>query len=292
MGNLKHRRIDFKFSLGASRGYFEGVSDTLELKGLRAQVDITQAGGLAMAEANVRIYGMELSAMNKLTQLFTVYPQGVDTNTIDIFAGDDDGTSLCFSGTLYQAWVDSRSMPDVFFWAKAQSGLFDATKAVSPSSYKGSVSVAFLMEQIARAMTPPRAFKNNGVDITLQNPYLPGTLREQILAIVQAAKINVLDDGATLWIWPEGAAREDATIRVAPETGMAGYPAYADNAIQVTALYNPSLLVGTKITVASDLEPASGDWNIFAMNHNLDTLVPNGEWFTRVDCAKELGRVG
>ena len=56
----------------------------------------------------------------------------------------------------------------------------DKVRPVAPNSFKGSASVDVLMGSIARQMQPPRTFENNGVDVTLDNVYLPGTLDEQV----------------------------------------------------------------------------------------------------------------
>lgn len=278
------RRIDLQFHLGAG-AFGEDGSDTVDLTGLRSSANITKSGGVSMSALELRVWGMPLDIMNKLTILNKLRYTDSRFNTVTVSAGDDDkGMAVCFTGIISEAWVDARSAPDVAFHVAAFTGLLDAVKPVPPVSYKGSVDVATVMAGIAAQMQPTRTLENSGVDTRISNPYLPGTLRDQALAVARAAGINLLIDDTVLAIWPEGGTRGSAVPIISAASGMVGYPQFTQNGIALTTLYDPSLVFGQTVEVQSALAPANGQWTIASISHNLDALVPGGQWFTRVEC--------
>jgi hypothetical protein len=64
---------------------------------------------------------------------------------------------------------------------------------------------------------------------------------------------------------------------------MVGDPNYSNSVygIEFTTLFNPLLRPGGKVQVESGLEVANGTWQIFNLQHQLDSEDPGGQWFTR-----------
>lgn len=281
---LSVRRINLTFQLGQG-SFGEDGSDKVEITGLRTSCTITKAGGASMSQLELRVWGMPLDTMQKLTVLNKLAYEQERFNQVVVTAGDDEtGMGVVFSGTIKEAWADGSNAPDIMFLVSAFSGGLDAVKPVAPVSYKGAVAVDVVLGSIAAQMTPPRTLENNGVQTILNDPYLPGTLRDQTLAVQRAARCNMLIDEQVLAIWPMGQTREGLTLDISAETGLIGYPQFTQNGIALSVLFTPGLAFGQTIKVTSALAAANGQWVVAAVQHDLDAEVPGGQWFTRVEC--------
>jgi hypothetical protein len=78
-------------------------------------------------------------------------------------------------------------------------------------------------------------------------------------------------------------ARGGTAVLVSPKTGMHGYPSYTIDGIFVRTLFNPSILFQSTIEVQSELTPACGIWAVQRLDHDLDSLVPHGKWFSSIN---------
>lgn len=282
------REINLAFVLGEG-SFGESDSNTVEITGLRTSAQVTRAGGVSLSSLSLRVWGMPLDVMQQLSVLNILALQQYRRNVVTVTAGDaENGYGVVFSGEIKEAWVDAENSPDVCFTLTAFEGMTDKVRPVAPNSFRGSASVDVLMGGIARQMQPPRTFENNGVDVTLDNVYLPGTLDEQMRKIADAAACVVYLDHSTLAIWPVGGARGGSIIELSAENGLVGYPQFAQTGVSLTTLYTPSLSYGQKIRLRSTLgSPANGDWIVANVTHNLDSETPGGQWFTYVECGRD-----
>lgn len=290
------RRIDLTFRLGQGAFGEEGF-DTIEFKGLRAQVEIHVAGGVSMATCDLRVYGMGIDAMNKLTVLRSSRTAS-RRNGLVVSVGDDaTGVAAAFTGDIVEAWVDMHGAPEVVFVVSAMSGFGAAMKSVPPTTHRGSVDAATVVAGIAAQMSPVGAvadsegnivkglnFQNDGVSVQISNPYLPGTALDQLQSIARAGDFKYLIDNDTLIIWPKNGVRKGLIPLISAATGMVGYPSYTQDGIELTTLYNPSIYFGGIVEVDTELEPAKGRWQVFNVIHELDAEVPGGRWFTYIHC--------
>lgn len=281
---LARRKIDLSFTLGTG-SFGESGADTVEITGLRTSATITKSGGVSMSQLELRVWGMPLDTMQKLTVLNKLAYAQERANNVTVRAGDDEnGMGVVFTGTIKEAWADASNPPDVEFTVSAFTGGLDAVRPVAPTSYNGPVAVDVALSSIAAQMVPPRTLENSGVQTILDSPYLPGTLRDQALAVARAARCDMLIDDNVIAIWPSGQARGGGSLDLSPETGLVGYPQFTQNGIALTTLYTPSLVFGQKIKVTSGLAAANGEWQVAAVQHSLDAELPGGQWFTRVEC--------
>jgi hypothetical protein len=277
--SFTRRRIDLTFKLGTG-SFGEDGTDTLTLTGLRCSADIN-ATGISMSTLDLNVFGMTLDQMNKLTILNTLFYTDLRFNNVQVSAGSDDQMSVIFEGNIIEAWADFSNIPDVSFHVTANCGALDALKPVQPTSYKGAVNITTMLENIAATMTPPRKFNSNGVSVTLHDVYLPGTLGDQIKKLCSMAAIDYYDDGTTLSVYSNsGSAENFGLVEISPETGMVGYPAFAQNAIYVKSLFNPLIVFGTLAKVTSSLPVASKTLRVNAVSHTLSSESPNGPWYT------------
>jgi hypothetical protein len=285
------RQINVVFTFGVNAvtgmtGKFANGTNTLTLTGYRVSFEMSVAGGLSQPSAQVLIYGMDISDMNALSSLGTQW-FSANQNMVTVLAGDQvHGFSQVFQGTINECFVDFTAMPQVAMNVTAQATGLAALVPVPPNSYSGVASVASIMSSFAQDLTFVQggnwSFENNGVTATLRNPYFPGTLLRQIYACAQAANINVLMHNNVLAIWPKNGIRGSPVPTVSVDSGLTGYPTYTNFGVDFTTLFNPNLVVGGNVIVQSSLKPACGTWTVYSLNHRLESITPDGDWFTDV----------
>lgn len=281
---LVQRRIDLKFVLG-EQSFGSGGEDTLTLEGLRCSANISRAGLVSLASLELRVWGMTLDSMNKLSVTNQVAYPNQRNNIVTVLAGDE-GNPLTevFSGNMSLATINARGAPDVTFDVSAASSIIDTVKPADPTSYEGSVSIDVVLSAIAKQMTPPRNYQNNGVTMTHVSPYWPGTLMDQIHKVCDAADCMYVIDDRTISIWPKGGSLGASGLALSRDNGLVGYPEFSDNVMSFTSLFNPLLEYGKTVQIKSDIVNANHDWIIASVSHNLDARLPGGQWFSRCDC--------
>jgi len=246
-----------------------------------------------MPELDLMIYGMTLSHMNQLSTLGWV-GQKPGADQIKVYAGESSvpqgaagfpapqNMTLVYQGTIWQAVSDFQGGPNLPFHVIAHGGSREDALNVKPTSVNNkSADVAQLMNQIAGQMGVQ--FENNGVSVKIAYPYLPGSPRAQALALAEHAGINWTLDRGVLAIWPKTGSRSGATPLISPQTGMVGYPSQSSVGIKVRTLFNNDLRIGGQVQIQSSITPANGTWTISKIEHNLQCLTPNGEWFTTIE---------
>lgn len=280
------RKIDLRFTLG--RGDFGAAGqDAVDLKGYRVSASIDKAGGASMTKLNLRVWGLPLEIMNKLIILGRGIAQNArQNNTITVSAGDEEGgMAVVFLGDIIECWADFNSSPEVCLNVFASTGFISNLKPVPPTSYKGTVDAAVVMAGIAAQMSPPVPLENSGVDVKLANPYYPGTLWQQALDCAREGQFNLFLDDTVLAIWPQGTSRGGLIPDIGPDTGLVGYPTHTQGGIEFRTIFNPSIVFGGRVKLRSILTPAIGDtWRPAIVTHELESEMPNGKWFTTVQC--------
>lgn len=278
------RLLNVTFTLGEGSFGSDG-KNTVTLEGLRISAKIVNAGGYSMATLSMRVYGMTKSQMDHLSTL------GMEIalfrrNSVLLQAGDEGSVlGTVFTGTITNAWADFQGQPDVGFQVEAHEGLIEALIPSVPKSYTGPTDVAVILSGLAEEMGLP--FENNGVSVILNTPYYAGSPRNQAWAAAKAANIGISLDKGILAIWNKGQARGGTAPLVSASTGMVGYPAYTSKGIAVKTVFNPSIGFQQKIQVESSLTPASGSWITHALNHDLESNLPGGQWFSMVEAHRE-----
>lgn len=280
--SFQKRRIDVTFQLGEGE-FGESGFDTVKLTGLRCIVDIALAGGISKGALNLRVYGMDLPTMNKLARVGRIAPS-TRQNIVTVQAGQGDVLPVIYKGSIFAAWVDFSGMPEVCLNVEAAAGWYEAIKPVSPISIKGAGDVALIVQTIADSVG--FGFVNQGVNVKVASPYLPGSAWDQLQAITQAADINFSVDRNSIYIWNKGEARLSDLPTISSGTGMVGYPRFNDNGISLSTEFNPSIVFGGQVNVVSELLPAQGAWVVNQLSHNLSSELPNGPWLSHIECSR------
>lgn len=277
------RALSFSFSLGTGSFGGSGNNTVKPPLGLWATAQIYKNGTPSMNQANIKIFGMDLSTMNQLSRI-GVNPTQVRNNTITVMAGDEGGNmSLVFAGGIKECWPDFTQPTEAALVVEAFTGLVANLKPVSPSSFSGTVDVAQIMQQLAGQMG--YTLENNGVSVQLSNPYLPGTARAQALAAADAANIYVVfdDDNGIMAILPRTGSRNNPAPVISPTGEMNGYPTYVGpGQLALKTEYNSQIRFMGNVKVENSIVGgANGTWRVTSLMHDLSTM-PEGPWFTNI----------
>lgn len=284
--SFSKKRIEVTIHL-ANGEFDQSGTNTVTLKEHRVTANITNAGGDSMGALAMRVYGLTQEMMNRLTVVGPIAAAIRAQNKVSVSAGDDEnGVRLIYSGVIDQAWSDCANAPDVFLNLVAFAGLDAAILPVDASSYKGGAEVATMMETLAGVMG--LTFENNGVAVTLSNPYFYGTALTQVRDIARAAGIDFVIDRGTLAIWPRDGFRESDPISINPQNGLVGYPSFSSNGLVLTTEFNPAYKLGAQVIVESSLQVACGTWTTYTVNHSLESERQGGPWFSQIQCVPNV----
>ena len=286
--SFRQRRLEVEVALAPNQKTgqpikFAGTdSDTVTLAGFRTSVRVENNGAPAGSNATIAIYGLAESIMNQLSTLGLIFNQ-IQRNTITVSAGDDQGVTPVFGGTVNFAYPGYNRAPDVPFTFQCQTAYIDGIVPVPASSYPQPTDVATIMSGFARQLN--LGFENNGVTVQLPASYFPGTLNQQWRAVAEHAHINaeIVDGNTKLAIWPIGGSRTSLQGQNIPliskDTGMIGYPTFAPNGyMMVRTLFNPQIAFGSTVRVQSRILTANRTWVVQKLDLALDSLVPKGKW--------------
>ena len=284
------RRIDVMLTLGQGGAAAQpgpgNAGDTVTARGLRVSAQISKVGGNSQGTLALRVYGMSESTMNKFSAVGGLPVVVQSNNVVTVLVGDDaQGMNVVYQGTIGGAFIDYNASPAVAFVVTGLAALQQAIVPVPATSYRGGADVAGIMATLAKNMG--FKFENGGVaGLTLADPYFPGTAYEQAERCAQHAGIHMFVDDGTLAIWPAGGARAGSIPLISPQTGMKGYPTMNNLGPVLETLYNPSIRFGAQVKIESRVRPACGMWQVIRLQHNLESEVPDGAWFSHLETAR------
>ncbi len=275
---FSQKLINVTFNSGA------GSFSPIGLTGLRITCHTEAGAESSMLWCDLLIYGMTLSHMNQLSTLgWAVGKPGNDS--VEVYAGDASGMSLVYKGTIWQAVSDYQGGPNLPFHVVAHAGARESALNVAPISVNNkSADFAQLWQQVAQKMGLQA--ETNGIKIKLAYPYLPYSAREMAVALAQHANVSWTIDRGILAAWPRYGARQGSSPLISPQTGMVGYPSFSTYGVKIRCLFNNELKIGGTVQVQSSITPANGTWKIEKLEHNLQALTPNGEWFSTFEASK------
>jgi hypothetical protein len=275
------RDIELTIQLGAGT-FGDQVGDTVTLSGLRIYADMSAPCGDSMGAIQLRVYGLTQSMMNQITTI-GVFGQVAGASKISVSAGEKGkALTTIMTGSIWQAWADYNSAPEIAFNLIAYAGIDVALKPVDVNSYTGATDVSFIMASLS--LDAGLAFVDNGVNVTLSSPYLPGTILDQIKECARAADIFYKIEYGTLTIWPKNGYVQSAEPIISADTGMISYPSLSSQGMTVKTLFNPGVTMGGIINVESSIPMATGKFQVLNLTHSISSNAPGGPWFTEILC--------
>lgn len=280
--------------LAGANQVFPGTnSNTLILDRLRTSAKVQAVARLA-THCELKIFGMRQEDMNALTVVWAS-PQIILDHVVILEAnntGKADGWVQIFKGTIIEAQPDYRSQPDVAFSILAVTGYFVKINPTEPTSYPEQSDIGAIANDIVERMGNPWTLRvvESANDVILSNSYFSGTLWDQLAAACQAANCDFYVQGDEVLITPSGQPRDSTpAVVLSPGSGLIGYPMFERSGLNVTALFDPAFQCGVALEI-KDATPtnAIGRWFPYSMYHELESIVPNGRWFTSLQCLRVL----
>ncbi len=293
--------LRFVFTLGSWMTPFAqngNQYNTITVQGLRATVNIENAGCQMMGTLNAAIYGLPLDHINKLTSLqwkvpVLAAPGGTfSMYAIQVYAIDGQQETLLFNGEVLNAWGDFSGMPQVALFVQAFVGYSALVNPVSPLSISANPTVGTVMQQIAQTMG--YSFNGNSASGQLLNQtvakgsYFGNTALEQARSMQYAYRFWMYIDGTTnpptLAVVPWGQARQSFTAvpLISPETGLIGYPLFNSSGVTFECYYTPNLVFGGQVQISSSVAQANAVWTVVSMSHQLSSQLDGGPWSSTV----------
>ena len=266
-----------KTTIILGEGEFDGGGNTKIIEGLATTVQVTKAGLPEKNSAEVRIYNMSLSDMDKLTFLSFV-PGEYRKNHILIEAGNKgEELSVVFKGDITSAYAEINA--DACMKFNALTAGWSVLIADSPTSVQGEATAESLISQFAQQAG--FNFINNGVTESVKNATFNGSPVQKAQAVADEVGCELLMDDETWTIQPWDKPRGDAVLLKA-DSGLIGYPSFTQDGISCECFYNPRLQLGGQIKIESIVPRASGYWKITKLSHDLAAYT-NGRWVSRID---------
>jgi Baseplate hub gp41 len=276
-------------SLVLPQGHFPGTNNnTLVLTGLRMSAQLDAAGNWTNS-CDLRIYGMRQADMNAVTVLFGQGGQVVNINATAILileSNDGSGWLQVFEGQFIEGGPDYSSLPDVCLHVTAMTGQGQQWLTGNPISYRGTIDAAVIAQQLAAIMN--YKLENNGFSFTLHGPYLAGTPMDQFRKLAEMAGFDYyFGPSGTISICKKNSPRVGRpTIPMNPQTGLVGFPTLTRFGIELTVLFTPAVQLASPVQVSGSQVPGcDGKWYPYQMTHDLESITPNGHWFSRLKCA-------
>lgn len=272
----------------------ESGTNTLKIANTRASVSI-QTVPLVPTRASVKIFGMLPADMQALTVIFFNARQKIVFNSLVIEQNSGAGWTQVFSGMITDAQPRYRAMPNAFFEMQAMTGYQHQIAPVPALSYRGTVPVAVIAQQLATNMGYSLD-NTGGVTASVTNCNLPGTNMDQLNRLCQMSRtqyviiVNNTNNGqqsGTLYIYPNGKyAPSIPMVQLSPTSGLDGYPELEKFGLVITSLFNPTIAAGGRIQVTDsvDVPNANGIWSPFMVDHTLESNLPGGMWHSVSQC--------
>jgi hypothetical protein len=280
--------------LAGANAVFPGTnSNTLIIDKLRVSARVQAVARLA-TQAELRIFGMRQADMNAASVTWANPPVILD-HVVILEAnntGRDDGWVQVFKGTIVESQPDYRAQPDVPFSILAVTGYFMKVNPVPPSSWPGQTDIGALADDIVGRMGEPWTLTvaDGANDSVISNPYLSGTLWDQLAQACQSANCDFYIQGDEILITPANLPRSSVpSVVLSRDSGLVGYPMFERAGLNVTAAFDPAFTCGSALDIESpQVANATGRWFPYSLNHSLESIVPGGDWFTNMQCLRVL----
>lgn len=273
------KTVQISVTLGSDT-YASG-DNTKIYEGYAVSANITKPGLPEKNKATVKINGLGLSDMEKITTL-AFEPLKTQRNLLTIRAGDKGGSlGLAFQGEITSAYADFNTAPDITMNIEAQTGSFPALIPSPQEASRGEAQAASLLEKYAGEAG--YSFKNEGVSGSIKNVVLNGSPMEKMRDVADQMGIELIVDDDTVIAVPNGGNRSGNAPLLSAQSGLIGYPTFTQDGISVKAFYDPSFTLGGLVRVESIVPRATGTWKISKLTHSLEAYKTGGAWNTQIE---------
>jgi hypothetical protein len=224
-----------------------------------------------------------------------------------------------FQGQITSAMIVLLDQPNSIFEVTAHTGSFEASEMIDPTSYAGPIAAEQVLQTLASNANYTFE-NNGCHEILTDPYFVGSIRDQmtQCIRATKTFEWNGLDNG-TLAIWPKGGFRAESTSGnntiatptvtpastgnqivvtaplelplISPDTGMVGYPTTWNLAgtLVVTTEFNFDLKLGRRCKIQNAIDPetgqselpfADGIYVMQSIEHDLESEMPDGAWFT------------
>lgn len=289
MKTFQKRDIEVVFKLKS--GAFGNEADEVRISGLRVMANIRRFAS-SYSNANIQIFGLSNDVIKRILTLRIRRESNiVDANTV-ILRYTDETVHTLYQGGIVSALVDYNLIPNAPLVIDSFSTVGAQMTFPNGKSFPGTVKVATIMSVLAGLAG--KTLINAGVDSTLDDETVNGSVQDMIDKVARDANIVVYDQNNQIVIAPHGQARKDLPpIPVSVETGLVGAPIPTDTGVSFTHLYSPQFSGLRWIDLKfPDMPFSEGRYYISAIDDLLDSEAPNGRWYSQVSAIWVPGKQG
>ncbi len=273
MNNFNLKKIEISIILNDS--------DIYTFNNYPSSVKIEKVGIPDKNKAFVTIYGLDIATMDKLTTLAYKALEN-QKNVIIIKAGDEYNSEKIFSGEISMAYADFNAAPNVAFHIRAMTAFLPSLTSIPATNKEGINSISSIILELSKELG--YTFTNEGVEGTINNPYLIGSAFEQLTQLSNIYAFELVIDDDEVIIIPKNKIRKNNKILLNRENGMINYPSFTNDGISVRSVFNSKITYSALVEIDSIVPKSSGLWKITKLTHQLSTNLPsNIVWETQLE---------
>lgn len=276
---MKIKSVQIMVTLGS--GSFGTGGNTKTFEGFAVSASVTKPGLPEKNKAVVKISGLSMDDMTKITTL-AFSPQKIKDNILIIKAGNlGESLSIVFQGEITTAFADFNTAPEITMNIEAQTGAYASLIPLNQEAVRGEAQAAALIQKYA--IEAGYAFRNEGVTGAVKNAVLNGSPIEKMKDVANQMGIELLIDDDTVIIMPPEKERSGNAVLLSAKSGLVGYPTFTQDGISIKAFYDPSFQLGGLVSVESAVPRASGTWKISKLTHTLEAYKPGAQWLSQIE---------
>lgn len=242
--------------------------------------------------AKVEVFGVPLDTMNQIARLWleSLTPQNTDKLLIDVF--DGEGFVPFFQGVIMWSAVDASAVPQVKLVIEANSSMALMNLAASPYANPEPVLLSDALTQIIK----PAGFTldySPSAPVYMVSDRVNGSPLEQVDKLIKGfPDLTWHTSLQRLVVRKINTPFTADPLRIAPDTGLQGFPVYSTSGLQFSTVFNPQLIPGVAVDVITPFDLVTRTkWVTSVLSHTLDVNVPGGHWSTAA-AATSYGQKG
>jgi hypothetical protein len=217
-------------------------------------------------EFTISITNISKEIREKILSESNVLDRNVKNKKISVYAGrKSTGYTLIFKGDIRQA--KATQPPDIKI--EFQTFTSDALKYESTLRSGGEfIKLSALSQKIATSLQKRLVFE--ATDKQVGSYSYTGSKLKEVEKLAEAGNVNAYIDDDTLVVKNSNVPLKGFEFNIDKNNGMIGKPEINERGVTVKILFDPRVIVGSKINITSEFEPnANGSWTVFKITYDL-----------------------
>lgn len=233
----------------------------------------TKFSSINQGQAEIKILNLSRNERERLMTECSPFNSNPARKSVIVKAGrESTGASVLYQGDIFRVAVGGK--PDVALTLKCLTGNYNKRSIVA-RSFDKSADIVDIAKSIA---------DDNGLDLSFEGikkkiggAIFNGTAFDQLKQLTELTSDDVYVDNSTLVVKEASKPRSGTTIKkLNMNTGMIGVPESTEIGIRVTMLYDPSVIIGSRLRIESQLSPVlNGDYTVFKLDFDISSRDKN-----------------